>query len=214
MDDKGRPSWASTEIERHYYDTEWGMPVTDEVGVFERLSLEVFQCGLAWRTVLTKREALRAAFADFRPDRIARFTAVDVDRLLATPGIIRNRRKIIAIIGNAHATLDLRETPPPGPTSPGRVEAGLPAFLWSYRERSPAPATEADIPVTTPLARQAATDLKAAGFSHLGPVTTYAAMSAIGIVNNHLAHSWRREPVARAIALVTGESQQEDEAET
>lgn len=203
MDDKGRPSWASTEIERTYYDTEWGMPVTDETGVFERISLEVFQCGLAWRTVLAKREALRAAFAGFQPELVARFTAADVDRLVATPGIIRNRRKIIAIIANAHATLDLRNQPPLGPRSPGRVEAGLPAFLWSYRAEH-APATEADIPATTPLATQAAADLKAAGFSHLGPVTTYAAMSAIGIVNNHLVGSLSREPVARAIAAVTG----------
>lgn len=204
-DELGRPSWARSDIERHYYDTEWGMPVTDEAGVFERLSLEVFQCGLAWRTVLAKRDALRIAFAGFQPDIVAGFDTSDIDRLLATPNIIRNRRKIVATISNAASTLALRGEDPPGPANPGRVEDGLPAFLWSYRVSTPAPEREEDIPATTPLATEASRELKRAGFSHLGPITTYAAMSAIGIVNNHLAHSARRTATALAIAKVIGE---------
>ena len=107
-----RPTWAShDELLRSYYDTEWGLPVHDEAGVFERLVLEGFQAGLSWRTVLAKREAFRAAFEGFIPDRVAAFAERDVDRLVNTPGIIHNRRKIEAAIANAHATVAIRNIP-------------------------------------------------------------------------------------------------------
>ena len=107
-----RPTWAShDELLRSYYDTEWGLPIHDEAGVFERLVLEGFQAGLSWRTVLAKREAFREAFEGFIPDRVAAFTTDDVDRLVSAPGIIRNRRKIEAAISNAHATVAIRNNP-------------------------------------------------------------------------------------------------------
>lgn len=106
-----RPTWASRdELLRSYYDTEWGLPIHDEAGVFERLVLEGFQAGLSWRTVLAKREAFRAAFEGFLPDRVAAFTVEDVDRLMSFPGIIHNRRKIEAAISNAQATVAMRNT--------------------------------------------------------------------------------------------------------
>ena len=123
-----RPTWAShDELIRDYYDHEWGFPVHDEVGVFERLVLEGFQAGLSWRTVLDKREAFREAFEGFVPDRVAAFTTADIDRLVGTPGIIRNRRKIEAAITNARATVALRsEADPTAPSHLGEL-------VWSYR---------------------------------------------------------------------------------
>ena len=127
-----RPAWAShDELLRSYYDTEWGLPVHDEAGVFERLVLEGFQAGLSWRTVLAKREAFRAAFEGFIPDRVAAFTSDDVDRLVYTPGIIHNRRKIEAAISNARATVAMRNDSPAadGPSHLGEL-------VWSYRPTS------------------------------------------------------------------------------
>ena len=115
-----RPGWAAVDpLLRDYYDTEWGMPVTDERGVFERVSLEGFQAGLSWATILRKRPAFRAAFHDFDPDRIAGYGDRDIERLLADPGIVRNRQKIVATIGNARATVELRD------------DGGLAALIWS-----------------------------------------------------------------------------------
>lgn len=181
-DGLARPRWAAHDpMLRDYYDTEWGMPVRDERGLFERLSLEAFQSGLSWATILRKREAFRRAFAGFDPDAVAHFGETDVERLLADPGIIRNRRKIEATIRNAAATRDLREI------------GGLPAFLWGFRPATtPEPQSLADIPTRSPESEALARALKARGFAHVGPTTMYALMEAVGILDTHLLGSHRR----------------------
>jgi DNA-3-methyladenine glycosylase I len=162
-----------------YHDEEWGRPVRDERGLFERMSLEAFQSGLAWITILRKREAFRAAFAGFEPDAVARFGDADVERLLGDAGIVRNRAKIAATIANARATVALREA---GPT--------LPELIWE-RHRPPArdapPRTLADLPSQTPETVALAKELKKRGFRFVGPTTLYALMQACGVVNDHLA---------------------------
>src|SRR5688500_17089862 len=121
-DGLARPSWAAADpLLREYYDTEWGLPVRDEQGLYERICLEGFQSGLSWATILRKRPAFRAAFADFNPDAVALFTDADVERLLQDPGIVRNRLKILAAIRNARATLALRQ------------EGGLVDFVWKFQ---------------------------------------------------------------------------------
>lgn len=181
-DGRARPPWAATDpLMREYYDTEWGMPVRDERGVFERLSLEAFQSGLSWRTVLLKRPAFREAFAGFDPEVVAAFDDGDVERLLQDPGIIRNRAKIEATLSNARATLDLR----------GR--GGLAALVWAHRpERTPQPRTLAEVPSRTPESEALARDLKAWGFRFVGPTIAFALMEAIGVVDTHLIGSHRR----------------------
>lgn len=182
-DEPQRASWATGDpLLTEYYDTEWGMPVRDEAGVFERLSLEAFQSGLSWITVLRKREAFRAAFDGFDPDRVAAYGAEDVERLLADSGIIRNRRKIEATVGNAGAALRLREE-----------GTDLGELVWSFMpELSPAPLTEAEVPSTSPESAALAKELKRRGFSFVGPTTVYALMTAIGIVDAHVVTSHRR----------------------
>jgi DNA-3-methyladenine glycosylase I len=155
-----------------YHDEEWGRPIRDERGLCERLCLEGFQSGLAWITILRKREAFRAAFAGFDPERVARFDEHDVERLLGDAGIVRHRGKIEAAIANARATLALRETDTP-----------LPELMWSYRDRDESGATE--------LSKR----LKKAGFRFVGPTTVYAAMQATGVVNDHIADCWVRAAV-------------------
>ena len=181
-DGLARPSWAATDpLLRDYYDTEWGMPVRDERGVYERLSLEAFQAGLSWATILRKRPAFRAAFHDFDPDAVAAFTPVDVGRLLSDPGIVRNRLKIAAAITNAKATIALR------------ADGGLADFVWSFRpERTPRPSTLAEIPAQTPESLALAKALRKRGFAFVGPTTMFALMEAIGIVDTHLEGSHRR----------------------
>jgi DNA-3-methyladenine glycosylase I len=160
-----------------YHDEEWGAPVTDERGLFERVSLEAFQSGLSWLTILRKREAFRAAFADFEPDAVARFGARDVARLLADAAIVRNRAKIDATIANARATVDLRDAGTP-----------LPELVWAHRPKPrPAPKRLADIPTHVPEAVALAKALKKAGFRFVGPTTVYATMEACGLVNDHVA---------------------------
>ena len=166
---------------RVYYDTEWGMPVRDERGLFERISLEAFQSGLSWATILRKRPAFREAFYGFDPDRIAGFTEVDVAALLENAGIVRNRRKIEATIGNARATIDLRP------------EGGLVDLVWSFRPAAtPAPRTLADIPTTSAESVALSKALRRKGFAFVGPTTMYALMEAIGMVDTHLVDSHRR----------------------
>lgn len=184
-----RPTWAShDELLRSYYDTEWGLPVHDEAGVFERLVLEGFQAGLSWRTVLAKREAFRQAFDGFVPDRVATFTSDDVDRLVNTPGIIHNRRKIEAAISNAHATLAMRNNPEAtdGPSHLGEL-------VWSYRPtRDPRPRSHNEVPTQLPESVALAADLKSRGFKFVGPTTMLALMAAIGIVNTDIVGTHRR----------------------
>ncbi len=162
-----------------YHDEEWGRPVHDDTGIFERLSLEAFQSGLSWLTILRKREGFRSAFAGFALEAVAGFGPDDVTRLLADTGIVRNRAKIEAVIGNARAALAL----------PG----GVAALVWSYADgRDAAPVTLADVPSWTPASKALAKELKRNGFSFAGPVTVYAALQACGVVDDHLESCFRR----------------------
>ncbi|QWS34000.1 DNA-3-methyladenine glycosylase I [Curtobacterium aetherium] len=181
-DGLARPVWASTDpMLRAYYDTEWGMPVRDERGVFERLSLEAFQSGLSWRTILAKRPAFRAAFADFDPDVVAGFGDDDVARLLGDAGIVRNRAKIAATITNANATVALR------------TDGGLADLVWSFRPSdTPRPRTAAEVPTTSPESTALSKALRKRGFAFVGPTTMHALMEALGIVDTHLLGSHRR----------------------
>lgn len=175
--DEQRCFGADDPLYRAYHDDEWGRPVRDERGLFERFSLEAFQSGLAWITILRKREAFRAAFAGFDPEQVARFGDDDVARLLADTGIVRNRLKIEATINNARATLGLRDAGTP-----------LDEVVWSHRpaERG-APASWQDVPPLTAESTALAKELKRHGFRFVGPTTAYAAMQACGLVNDHLA---------------------------
>jgi DNA-3-methyladenine glycosylase I len=167
--------WPTTDpLYIAYHDEEWGRPVRDERGLYERLCLEGFQSGLSWITILRKREAFRAAFASFDPEKVARFGARDVQRLLGDAGIVRHRGKIEATIANARGVLALR-----------RAGTPLHELMWQHRDGS-----EAD-------AKELSKRLKAAGFRFVGPTTAYAAMQACGIVNDHIAECWVREAVER-----------------
>lgn len=184
-----RPTWAShDELLRSYYDAEWGLPVHDEVGVFERLVLEGFQAGLSWRTVLAKRGAFRAAFAGFSPDRVAAFTGDDIERLSTNPEIIRNRRKIESAIINARATVAMRSS---GDSSHGPTHLG--ELVWSYRPTcDPRPRSQGEVPTQLPESVALAKDLKDRGFRFVGPTTMLALMAAIGIVNTDIVGTHRR----------------------
>ena len=181
-DGLARPEWAASDpLMRAYYDTEWGMPVRDERGLFERISLEAFQSGLSWATILRKRPAFRAAFADFDPDAVAGFGEADVERLMGDAGIVRNRRKIEATITNARATVALRE------------EGGLVDLVWSFRPAStPAPASYDEVPTRTAESIALSKALRSKGFTFVGPTTMHALMEAVGIVDTHLVGSHRR----------------------
>ena len=162
-----------------YHDEEWGRSLRGDQAIYERLCLEAFQSGLSWLTILRKRENFRAAFAGFDPAVVAGFGPDDVQRLLADAGIVRNRAKIAAAIGNARAALDL----------PG----GLSDLVWKYAdEPRPAPVTTADIPAQTPASKALSKELRGHGFTFTGPVTAYATMQACGIVNDHLAACYVR----------------------
>jgi DNA-3-methyladenine glycosylase I len=157
-----------------YHDEEWGKPVRDDTGVFERLCLEAFQSGLSWLTILRKRENFRRAFADFDVETVARFGPADVSRLLADQGIVRNRAKIEAVVANAQAALGLPD--------------GVAARVWHYAgHAAAAPVTLADVPSSTSASEALAKDLRRHGFRFTGPVTAYATMQACGVVNDHLA---------------------------
>ncbi len=181
-DGLARPAWASVDpLLREYYDTEWGMPVTDERGIFERVSLEGFQAGLSWATIQRKRPAFRTAFDGFDPDLVAAYDDRNVERLLADASIVRNRQKILAVIGNARATIALR------------ADMGLSALIWSFRpETTPRPRRFAEIPTTSPESVALSKELRRRGFAFVGPTTMYALMEAIGIVDTHLVGSHRR----------------------
>jgi len=173
-----------------YHDEEWGRPVTKERGLLERLCLEGFQSGLSWLTILRKRENFRAAFAAFDPERVARFAARDVERLLGDAGIVRHRGKIEAAIANARGTLALRDAGTP-----------LDELVWSHRPKTgrAAPRSLKDLPPTTPESTALSKELKRAGFRFVGPTTVYATMQACGVVNDHLATCFVRAQVQREI---------------
>lgn len=181
-DGLARPLWASRdELLMQYYDTEWGMPVTDERGVFERLCLEIFQSGLSWRLILQRRPLLREAFAGFDVDAVAGFGDDDFERLMSDPGVIRNRLKISSVMRNARATVALRESEP------------LNELVWGAKPTTtPRPASAADVPSSSDESRQLTKSLKARGFSFVGPTNLFALMEAIGIVDTHLVGSHRR----------------------
>jgi DNA-3-methyladenine glycosylase I len=164
-----------------YYDDEWGRPVTSESGLFERLSLEAFQSGLSWATILRKRENFRAAFAGFDPNVVEQYGPDDVERLMQDAGIVRNLRKIESTITNAAATVALR------------ADGGLPALIWSHRpQTTPRPERVEDVPTVSPESTALAKDLKRHGFVFVGPTTAHALMEAIGMVDTHLLTSHRR----------------------
>jgi DNA-3-methyladenine glycosylase I len=172
-----------------YHDDEWGVPLLDERGLFERMSLEAFQSGLAWRTILAKREKFRAAFAGFDPDAVARFGDGDVARLLGDAGIVRNRAKIEATLANGRAVVALHAT---GESLAELVRAHTPP------PPSRPPARWADVPSTTPESVALTKALKRRGFRFVGPTTLYALMQACGLVNDHLADCPARERAERA----------------
>ena len=175
-----------------YHDHEWGRPVTEERGLFERLCLEGFQAGLSWITVLRKRPRFREVFQGFDPEKVARMTARDMTRLQNDAGIIRNRAKIEATVSNARAALALRED-----------RTDLATFVWSFLPpESPAPATVGALPATTPESAALSKALRSSGFRFVGPTTAYALMQACGLVNDHAASCPVRDEVQSERARV------------
>ncbi len=180
-DGRARCPWGDAPADyRAYHDTEWGRPVTSRNGLFERISLEAFQSGLSWLTILRKREAFRSAFAGFDPDRVAEFGDADVERLLLDAGIVRNRAKILATVSNARAVTAL--------------DVSLPDLLWGFAPEPPRPAPTGlgDVPAVTAESTAMAKELRRRGFRFVGPTTAYALMQAAGLVNDHLAECWVR----------------------
>ena len=177
-DAPGRCPWAEgSDDYRAYHDLEWGRPVRGDVALFERISLEAFQSGLSWRTILRKRPAFREAFAGFEPAVVAQFDEADVERLMGDAGIVRNRRKVEATIANARAVLALH-----------RAGESLDALVWSHAPPARSrPTSMSDVPASTPESTALSRALKARGFVFVGPTTMYAAMQACGLVDDHLA---------------------------
>lgn len=170
-----RCAWGAGAGYVSYHDTEWGVPVHGERGLLERITLEAFQSGLSWLTILRKRENFRAAFDDFDPQVVAGYDERDVDRLLQDAGIVRNERKIRAAVANAAATVAIR------------ADGGLDALFWSSAPTlHSVPNGPEDVPAASPESVALAQSLKAAGFRHVGPTTMYAAMQACGVVDDHI----------------------------
>jgi len=190
-DDGRRRCWwgASAPDYLGYHDEEWGRPVTDDRGIYERVVLEGFQSGLSWLTILRKRDNFRAAFQGFEIERVARFAQRDLDRLLRDAGIVRHRGKIEAAVANARAAADMH-----------RAGESLAALFWSHAPAGPrrAPRSPADVPPVTAESTALSRELKRRGFRFVGPTTVYAAMQACGIVNDHLAGCWVRGEVERS----------------
>jgi len=165
-----------------YHDTEWGVPEYDDQQLFEKLILDGFQAGLSWITILRKRDAFRAAFDHFDPEKIVRYDTAKTDALMNDAGIVRNRAKIEATIGNARVWLDIMEN------------EGFSAYLWGFVDGAPVQnrfATMADVPAETDLSTAISKDLKARGFRFCGPTIVYAFMQAVGMVNDHLTGCFR-----------------------
>lgn len=185
--------WATDDpLYRRYHDEEWGMPVHDDVRLFEKLCLEGFQSGLSWLTILRKREAFRAAFAGFAFERVARFGPDDVERLLQDAGIVRHRGKIEAAIHNARAACELVA-----------AEGSLAAFVWRFAPPAAERPRQLDASTlrslaSTPASTRLSKELKRRGFRFVGPTTAYAFMQAMGLVNDHLEGCEARPRVERA----------------
>ena len=179
-DGRLRCGWGgSTPDYLAYHDEEWGIPLHGDDALYERLTLEAFQSGLSWLTILRKRPAFRAAFDGFHLETVAGYDDSDITRLLADAGIVRNRAKIEAAIANARAALTVHE--------------GLSTLLWSFAPPGPRrpPATLSDVPATSTESIAMAKTLKKRGFRFVGPTTAYALMQATGMVDDHLAACWR-----------------------
>ncbi len=187
-DGKRRCRWgAGDEMYRRYHDTEWGRPVLDERALYEKLCLECLQSGLSWALILRKRDGIRDAFARFDPEIVAGFGARDVKRLLGDSRVIRNRRKIEAIVRNAEATVAMRE------------ETSLTDLVWSFRRPAGrAPQSYTDTASFTPESKELAKELKRRGFVFVGPTTVYSTMQAVGVVNDHLAGCFVRAEVEKS----------------
>ena len=199
-DGRRRCGWCTSAPDyAAYHDDEWGRPVVDDVRLFEKLSLEGFQSGLSWLTILRKREGFRRAFAGFDPEAVADFGPDDVERLLGDAGIVRHRGKFEATIANARGTLVARER-----------HGSLAALVWSFeppRRGRPVPKRLGDLPSTTPESTALSKALKACGFRFVGPTTAYAAMESLGLVNDHLSGCWVRsacEAERRTLAFGRG----------
>ncbi len=175
-----------------YHDEEWGVPVTDDTELFERLSLECFQAGLSWITILRKRDSFRAAFDRFDPTRVAAYGDDDVTRLMGDAGIVRNRAKIDAAIGNAQAVLALAR-------QRGSFAGYLAAAVPGPPRRLPPDATLADVPATTPASDALSRDLRAHGFRFVGSTVVYAFMQSVGLVDDHLPLCFRYAEVAEPV---------------
>jgi DNA-3-methyladenine glycosylase I len=172
---------------RAYHDTEWGRPVLDERGLYEKLCLECLQSGLSWALILRKRDGIRDAFLGFDPDAVAGFGARDMRRLLGDARVIRNRRKLEAIVANARATVAMRDDVP------------LRELVWSFRRPTPrAPRGYADMVSLSPESKELAKELKRRGFAFVGPTTVYATMQAVGVVNDHVSGCFVRREVEAA----------------
>lgn len=178
-----RCAWSGTDPEyRRYHDEEWGRTLRGDRPLFEKLSLEGFQAGLSWITILKRRPAFRAAFADFDIDRVADMDEADVDRLMADQGIIRNSQKIRATIGNARIVRELTH----------HNDGALDRMIWSFAPApSPRPADRAAIPTTTPESAALSAALRTLGFRFVGPTTMYALMQSAGLVDDHVLGCWR-----------------------
>lgn len=189
MTDKPRCAWCGTDpLYRAYHDEEWGVPLYDERALFEFLILEGAQAGLSWLTILKKREGYRRAFVDFDAERVARFGEADVARLLADPGIVRNRLKVAAAITNAQATLKIREE-----------FGGLGAYFWRFVDGRPIVNAWRDIsqvPASTPVSDSISKDMKRRGFKFVGTTIVYAHMQATGMVNDHTLDCFRYRELA------------------
>jgi DNA-3-methyladenine glycosylase I len=177
-----RCPWAGGPgLMRDYHDTEWGLPVTDEQGLFERLSLEAFQAGLSWLVVLRKREHFRLVFHDFDVDAVAAMGESDVERLLTDPGIVRNRAKVVVTLANARAVQRLRES-----------EGLVPLVQGFAPAQDPRPRTAGEVPTVSPESTALSKELKRRGFGFVGPTTMHALMEATGLVDTHLVGCHRR----------------------
>jgi DNA-3-methyladenine glycosylase I len=183
MDDRPRCPWARSEEMAHYHDDEWGVPLHDDRGLFEFITLEGAQAGLSWDTILRKRGRYRTVFYDFDPQRVARMRAALVEKALTDPGIVRNRAKVLSTVSNAKAFLEVT-----------REHGSFDAWAWTFVDGTPivnAPKTPADIPVSSDEARALSKALLARGFKFVGPTICYAFMQAVGMVNDHVQSCFR-----------------------
>lgn len=190
MKPRVRCSWAGSDPDYvRYHDDEWGVPVHDDVRLFEMLILEGAQAGLSWSTILRKREGYRRAFRGFDPKKVARMTEADEARLLLDEGIVRNRAKISSTVGNAKAFLAVQ-----------KEHGSFDAWLWGFVDGRPLqgrPASMKDVPASTDLAVRISKDLKKKGFRFVGPTIVYAYLQAVGVVNDHVAGCYRQKEVAK-----------------